>query len=69
MSAELKPCPFCLGKAEVRVPDPDKDGYAIHVACRCGALLYGTHRHFSSREEASAAWNARAELDRKGEEG
>jgi len=60
MTAEtdLLPCPFCGGAPSVRVPEAT-DGYATHVACRCGASLYGARRHFSSTEEAIAAWNRR----------
>lgn len=58
MSEELKPCPFCGGKPEVR--NLVDSGSAIHVACRCGAQLFGRRYHFGSESEAVAAWNKRS---------
>lgn len=58
-SAEMKPCPFCGGVAEVR--DGTNSGSAIHISCRCGAQLFGGRFHFGSEDEAVAAWNKRHE--------
>lgn len=54
----LKACPFCKGD---RAYISDHESAALHVCCRdCGAQLWGHKRHFSSRQEAAAAWNHRA---------
>lgn len=62
LANSIKPCPFCGGSAQVRMPE-ESDGFAIHVACRCGAQLYGRARHFSDEAEAAAAWNMRARVE------
>jgi len=56
-SEDLKPCPFCAGKAEVR--DGTHSGSAIHVSCRCGVQLFGGRNHFGSEQEAARTWNRR----------
>lgn len=54
---ELKPCPFCGGKANVYSYDP-YDGYQGNCAvwrvmcCKCKALIQR-----GTKEEAVAAWN------------
>ena len=50
--AELKPCPFCGGKANLR------SGFWIHTAY-CRDCLVSITR--DSEEEAIEAWNRRAE--------
>jgi Lar family restriction alleviation protein len=61
MAMTLEPCPFCGGEPQVRMPT-ERDGFAAHVMCRCGAQLYGHKRHFASEQEAVEAWNRRAHL-------
>lgn len=66
MSEELKPCPFCGGKAEITggpegwtptFDDPDSGGDPIAVICQsCGCGLYSD---FDDATEAINAWNRR----------
>lgn len=69
MKTELKPCPFCGGRAYLRElvehdlsGDGDQDGsYSawFHIGCLvCGIEVGGEYEH-----EAIAAWNRRAALD------
>ena len=53
MNEELKPCPFCGGKPELRRPN----GY--RVECLCGA----EKEVYDEPLEAIAAWNRRAPTD------
>lgn len=54
---DLKPCPFCGGKAEVQ-------NWCDHWWVRCyDCLISRTNRgfHHQSKEEAIADWNRRVE--------
>jgi hypothetical protein len=53
---ELKACPFCGGVPRIS----DLPESAIHVACKCGASLFGGKNHHASHEEAVERWNTRA---------
>jgi Lar family restriction alleviation protein len=55
---ELKPCPFCGGKAEM-VSDFDDEHYVYCIGCK------GGWKTMETPEEAAAEWNRRAE--QKGE--
>ena len=69
---ELKPCPFCGGKAEIVEGYYDSfiDGYA--VMCRNCCLIFGAHGSlgeaykwmciYESKEEAIDAWNTRYQI-------
>jgi len=58
---ELKVCPFCGAKPNVRV-QPESWGYhegSVEVQCKCGASagsVYGADK----KREAAEKWNARA---------
>lgn len=57
MTDELKPCPFCNGKAEF-----EKDNGEWLVFCeRCGSMTV----LFDTKPEAKEAWNARPIEDKK----
>ena len=57
---ELKPCPFCGGKAWSFQNDPlhknDEAFYVYGVLCDCGASILKNRM-----EDAIEAWNRRAE--------
>ena len=55
---ELKPCPFCEGKAEIT----SYHNAAIFVQC---TDCYATFPHFDSKEEAIEAWNRRADNEQR----
>lgn len=67
--AELKPCPFCGGSAEITERDVEPQGdpwygkrLETFVVCGCGACLFdgGFHEGFYDPEtRAIAAWNRR----------
>ena len=56
--SELKPCPFCGGKAEILTAESMHGGYLFGIMCndcRSRGDVYETEA------EAIAAWNTRAE--------
>jgi hypothetical protein len=69
-TAELKPCPFCGGAAEVkRIGNDHTKKRAVHIGCstvgcsievRVAALKYS---HDWCEEKATGRWNARIESD------
>lgn len=67
---ELKPCPFCGGKAEV-VKIPEGLNYeGLYVAgCDDDMLCYGNINHFTMifvcAESAAEAWNRRADDEQR----
>ena len=67
--AELKPCPFCGGKAKRKygqynllgaygTPDEDRQWFAVYYY-ECGVSQ--PKREYDTRELADEAWNRRAE--------
>ena len=65
---DLKPCPFCGGKAELRPNDRGirtPDIYGWHVECVNDECIIGLmddrQWYEDTKAEAIAAWNARAE--------
>lgn len=58
-ATELKPCPFCGGKAKLWRANKETPNRAAWVACmgRCSVLVSREH---TTDEEAIAAWNRRA---------
>ena len=63
---ELKPCPFCGGKAELtKCEYGDNTGHAF-VLCRgCGSMTkkFNKSLNFCAVEEATQAWNRRVKND------
>ena len=68
MSDDLKPCPFCGGDKNIICRTDYDGGDAYAVSCRysdChGHIFTLGHGYFSTKEEAIAAWNTRADKDR-----
>lgn len=59
---ELKSCPFCGGKAQLRHGwDRCEVSYGFDVYCFCGATMEGQEGAFTSEADAIAAWNCRAD--------
>lgn len=63
MSNELKPCPFCGGKATLW-QDLTADRQ-FHILCGCG----GRVGWFETEEEAIRAWNTRTPQKKEGDNG
>ena len=63
MSEELKPCPFCGGKAKVEILGVWENGdTGYNVNCRNkGCPVMPDTKCFLSAEKAIAAWNTRAD--------
>lgn len=60
MSEELKPCPFCGGKAYFEDPG-ETDDYGVSCE-KCGAfVIFGNDGCTQSKKEAAAGWNKRAQ--------
>ena len=60
MSAELKPCPFCGGKAESRISSSGRKYFGACLSPKCwidGPLA-------DTEADAIAAWNRRAGEDK-----
>lgn len=63
--SELKPCPFCGGKAELyyeRIPGENKGFWAQIICCNCHGRSGGTWAgsyNAAERKEVKA-WNSRA---------
>ena len=68
MSDDLKPCPFCGGTKSIICRTDYDGGDAYAVSCRysdChGHIFTLGHGYFSTKEQAIAAWNTRADADR-----
>ena len=65
---ELKPCPFCGGKAIISSSTQDNRFFARCTRCAAsiGVILYnGWRPTFNGREDAADAWNNR--IESKGE--
>ena len=62
MMSELKPCPFCGGKAEIEHNEILTLMFSYVVCRNCGAKTgeYRVNSTYSSDEKAIEAWNRRA---------
>ena len=62
--AELKPCPFCGGKA-IELVNLTGDFYCICEQCKATTKMFGLHVTNDSienaKEKATNAWNRRAD--------
>lgn len=60
--AELKPCPFCGGEAEIH--EERLEGYTIFfVSCennKCSVIVETMHRAGYTKAQAIEEWNRRA---------
>ena len=65
--AELKPCPFCGGKA-VLEPYKARKGYEATIQCNGGCIVYMTTITYDTAEEAIETvikrWNTRTPKER-----
>lgn len=67
MAEELKPCPFCGGKAKVKGICGSESVYAFVYCQKCGARTEKTYEFEAAKKEqlerikahVSALWNAR----------
>ena len=68
MTDDLKPCPFCGGEINGICKTDYCGGDAYAVSCRykgChGTIFTLGYGYFSTKAEAIAAWNTRADADR-----
>lgn len=58
MTEQLKPCPFCNGKARIQTCDCDDVSF-WKVTCENPKCFCSSAFFYSTREEAVAAWNDR----------
>ena len=57
---ELKPCPFCGGKAKLRIIRSGEDSENTFVECKdCFARINGYEGAFGMPDEAISEWNHR----------
>ena len=62
--SELKPCPFCGGRAEVKKSTfGNNTGYAFIIckSCEASSKNFNMSLDICAVEEATKAWNRRAE--------
>lgn len=59
MSVELKPCPFCGGKAILKKNRYSSGYYVTCLSHKCSMIVATCQRE--TKEEAAEAWNRRAE--------
>ena len=68
MMSDLKPCPFCGGRASIgQTKKSLRNQYAVQcINSRCIAYRLGNPfvMHYLSEAEAIEAWNRRADNDR-----
>ena len=56
---ELKPCPFCRGKAELRYVESFREAYIFCGRCGARTEYYRSIAREQTEEDASFAWNRR----------
>lgn len=62
MEIELKPCPFCGGKAvDLVIGDTSRLTYVFCKECRARGATFGTCATYCATDKAIEAWNRRAE--------
>ena len=66
MNEELKPCPFCGGKAEISVGrfDGKDTSFVLCTKCEARGEFFVVSPKYASDEKAIEAWNRRAKNER-----
>ena len=59
MTEDLKPCPFCNGKANLRSVRVDEDSYIYQISCSNPKCFCSSALFYLTLEEAVADWNNR----------
>ena len=62
---ELKPCPFCGGKAEIRIADINSSGNELYLLKCCNikcSVIPKVPFHSYDKDKLIDAWNRRAEV-------
>lgn len=57
----LKPCPFCGGKAEFEIVAPMKSIYVHCSECSASTADYNADVNYCAKGKAADAWNRRIE--------
>ena len=64
MPNELKPCPFCGGKAKLysqKVAGGYDYSYVFCESCKIGTKKYEVSPEYCANDKATEAWNRRAD--------
>lgn len=61
MMAELKPCPFCGGEADMKITPHTPKGYDYTPQCVDPSCCGRITKKWTDRETAEYAWNRRAD--------
>lgn len=66
MPNEMKPCPFCGGKAKLNIQKVTGGydyAYVICTGCRISTMQYEASAEYCAKDKAIEDWNRRADND------